>query len=503
MGKPRSPRNPVLPFWEHPGIDDGDHTDPPARPRRSDAALNRASLVDAARQLLVENPAASMSTIAAAAGVARGTAYRHFSTRQDLIEEVRREVRRAAAADEEDHLRPAGEVANQHPSPLSVTDVLNKVAPFQLGDQIVAEALRLPGASAAAVYLADLEGRQLRRLAGAGSFPATIPVASAIGPEIPREGLEAIAMTVEAMLPGVTFAPMTLRSRAIGIVLAVGAERDGLRELAREAAVALALADAYTDTGNIVRRARDTSPGAEMQQMLLPPRVMRIAGATLAGNVQPAYDVSGDVFDYIENDGRTWICMIDVNRSGTRSSAVSAMVLAAFRSARRRAGAHPESLALAMHATLSEIVAGRPPADRITANVAAASWNAPSSTFDWVACGEIAPILIDTDQRMHQLGGFNPALGSPRFPSTLQGHRRTLHPGERIVLASNGLIDQPASSGGTFGLVGLHRAVADLPGASAAATLRAIEDAAKGATLEPMHDDATLVVLSVGPSPTA
>ena len=357
--------------------DDTERAEQAPRHRRSDAAFNHAALLDAARRLLRENPAVSMDALASAAGVSRGTAYRHFPTRQHLIDEVRRQARRAAAADEEDALRPPGEVGNHHPSPLSVTDVLNKVAPFQLGDQIVAEALRLPGASAAAVYLAELEGRQLRRLASSGGFPASIPLASAIGPEIPREGLPAISVTIQEILPGVTMAPMTLRSRAIGVVLAVGAGRDSLRELAREAAVALAMADRYTDTGSIARRSSETTASAEMQQMLLPPRVMRITGATLAGNVQPAYDVSGDVFDYTENEGQTWIGIVDVNRSGPRSSGIAAMMLAAFRAARRRPGAAPEQIALAMHETLVDIVDGRPPADRITANVATATGTRP------------------------------------------------------------------------------------------------------------------------------
>jgi serine phosphatase RsbU (regulator of sigma subunit) len=451
--------------------------------------------------VLLEDPSASVSVIARAAGVSRGTAYRHFATRQHLIDEVRRQSRRDAAADDEDYLRPPGEVSGHDPTPLSVTDVLNKVAPFQLGDQIVAEALRLPSCSAAAVYLAELDGRQLKRLAGSGSFPATLPLASAIGPEIPREGLAAVRATIHEALPGVTVAPMTLRSRAIGVVLAVGADGDTLRELAREAAVALAMSDAYTDTGSITRRSKETTPAAEMQQMLLPPRIMRIAGATLAGNVQPAYEVGGDLFDYTENDGRTWIAVIDVQGGGARASAVAAMVLAAFRSARRRPGAQPEAVALAMHETLAELVRGRPPAERVTANITAASWNAPSSTLHWVACGEIAPLLVDEQGHLRQLGDFNPALGSTRFPRTLQGSRRQLLPGERVILASDGVLDQPSTAGGTFGLEGLQRAVAALPGASAGATLRAIEDAATGATSEPLHGDATLVVLAIGSSP--
>src|SRR6195952_4124991 len=136
------------------------------RRRRSDAALNRTKLVDAARHLLSENPDATMIEIAADAGVGRGTAYRHFPTREDLVSAVRRQERDDAEANELEFVRPAGELAHTAPTPLSVTDVLNKVPPFQLGDQIVAEAQRLDGVTVAAVYLCDLDGTTLQRMAG-------------------------------------------------------------------------------------------------------------------------------------------------------------------------------------------------------------------------------------------------------------------------------------------------------------------------------------------------
>ena len=147
-----------------------------ARRKRSDATFNHAALLGAARRLLAEDGSATMAEIAKAAGVGRGTAYRHFPTRERLIEAVRRQSRDDVTANEDDHLRAAGEVSGLAPSPLSVPDVLNKVPPFQLGMQIVAEAQRLDGVSAAAIYLVDLDGTSMQRLAGAESFPSRLAV---------------------------------------------------------------------------------------------------------------------------------------------------------------------------------------------------------------------------------------------------------------------------------------------------------------------------------------
>ena len=96
------------------------------RRRRSDAALNQAKLLEAARTLLAEDADASMGDIASAAGVGRGTAYRHFPSRDDLLQAVRRQARDDAEAEDEEFLRPPGQLAHTAPTPLSIIDVLNK-----------------------------------------------------------------------------------------------------------------------------------------------------------------------------------------------------------------------------------------------------------------------------------------------------------------------------------------------------------------------------------------
>ena len=56
------------------------------RPLRVDAARNRCSLLAAAEDEFAERgPAASIADIARRAGVAKGTVFRHFATKEDLI----------------------------------------------------------------------------------------------------------------------------------------------------------------------------------------------------------------------------------------------------------------------------------------------------------------------------------------------------------------------------------------------------------------------------------
>jgi AcrR family transcriptional regulator len=223
-----------------------------------------------------------MADVARAAHVGKGTLYRHFPTRADLLASISEQARSAAVATSEDRLRPAGELARATPTPLSVAAVLNKVPPHLLGEQIVAEAMRIGGVASAAVYLVDLEGTRLLRLAGPPSFPERLPVTLAVGTEVPQEGLPALRAVVDDHLPGAVCAPLLLRGRALGTLVAVGSAADGLEDLAYEAAAAISLAGDYTDHLDGARRIRPTSPAAEIQQNLLPPRIVRTNGALIA-----------------------------------------------------------------------------------------------------------------------------------------------------------------------------------------------------------------------------
>ena len=467
----------------------------PARRRRSDAALNRAKILDSARRLLGDDGDASMRAIADAAGLGRGTVHRHFATRAELMDAVRQQARDDADSDEEDYLRPPGELANVSHTPLSVADVLNKVPPFQVGEQIIAEAQRLEGVSSAALYVFDLDGASMQRLAGAATFPAQIAVPLAVGPEVPREGVAAIRAVFEDLLPGATVAPLQLRGRAIGVLLAVGTVNDQLRDLASEAAVALALAPAYTDHIDTVRRTRATSPAAEIQQNLLPPRIARVGGATLAGNVLPGYEIGGDWFDYTENPRGTWVGIADSEGNGPAAAGLGAVTLGAFRSTRRESDDPAESL-LAMHQVLLELRAGRA---RSTATIG--NWNAPASTFRWVTAGDEPPLLVTADGQLRRLEGeLAPELGSEDFPDTVTLNTVRVAKTDRLLLLSDSLTHPEYG----LGLPAIKRAIVKADNNAAPATLRAIEDALRVSHPEALDDDATIIVLApsgmIGPA---
>src|SRR5579863_1271624 len=73
----------------------------PARKPRSDAQRNRERILEVAKQAFTKSGAsASLDDIAKQSGVGPGTLYRHFSTREELLEAVyRTEVEKLAGAE--------------------------------------------------------------------------------------------------------------------------------------------------------------------------------------------------------------------------------------------------------------------------------------------------------------------------------------------------------------------------------------------------------------------
>lgn len=64
---------------------------------RSDAERNRRMLLEAAADAVARDPNASMAEVARAASLTRATLYRHFSSRQELLEAMRAEALLCAA----------------------------------------------------------------------------------------------------------------------------------------------------------------------------------------------------------------------------------------------------------------------------------------------------------------------------------------------------------------------------------------------------------------------
>ncbi|MGZ8665877.1 MAG: SpoIIE family protein phosphatase [Solirubrobacterales bacterium] len=456
-----------------------------APPLRKDAQRTRERILEAAGRLLVQSPAATLADIGAAAGVSRSTVYRHFPDRGALVAAVAESPRDTEEAVED--LLPPGNLGRDG-VPLEAIHVFDVVAPAVLPEQLVAEAQRLANV-ALALYVLDIDGSHLLRIAGPARLPKQIETPLAIGPELDLAGLAELREQLSSYR-GVEIVPLWLRGSAIGVLLTLGQPRHDLAELARQAAAAVTLADRYTDAFARARRRKHPKAAAEMQQAMLPPRISPITGGEVAGNVIPSYDVAGDWFDVVENADGVWLSIADGLGGGTRATASGAVALGALRASRRSGGTIKEAL-LVMHRTLKEMPGPHP---EMTALIA--HWDPASHDLRLANCGHVPPMLIRADRTPEMLL-FPKGCGLGGRSSPVPAERSTsLRPGDRLVLVSDGVIEDGRGKAG-LGAEGVVEAALTSQRATAADTVRKVHTAVLDSSGGELSDDATVVCLSM------
>ena len=454
--------------------------------QRSDAAENREAILAAAKRLLEHSPRATVTDIAAAAGVSRATVYRHFKSREVLAAAVAGQAPPARAAVAEP--LPAGRLGRRRPVPLEAINVFDAVPPPALPEQLLAEAQRMARVPLA-LYVADIDGSHLLRVAGPSRLPERIAAPLAVGPELDRAALAELRDRLTS-LPGAEIVPLWLRGRANGVLIALGRPEASLEDLARQASAAITLADRYTDTFARAQRRMQPKAAAEMQQGMLPPRIARVSGGEVAGNVLPSYEVAGDWFDVVENVDGIWITVADGLRSATRATAAAAVALGALRAARRSGAGVGEAL-LVMHATLKEM-----PGPHAEMTAVAARWDPTAGSASIVNCGHVPPIVLPERGRGVPVGRqHGHGLGGRSRPRPQETSVR-LRPGDRLVLVSDGVVGRDEGKAG-LGVDGLIAAAKGSSAATAAETVREIHSAVLDASGGELDDDATVVCLAV------
>ena len=109
----------------------------------------------------------------------------------------------------------------------------------------------------------------------------------------------------------------------------------GLKRLAGVIADLVVTKTAYGDSIVKLRRTSQMALAAEVQWSLLPPLTFVNSTVTIAGGLEPAYEVAGDSLDYAVDAGIARFAIFDGMGHGIVSAQLISLVVAAYRNARR------------------------------------------------------------------------------------------------------------------------------------------------------------------------
>ncbi len=264
---------------------------------------------------------------------------------------------------------------------------------------------------------------------------------------------------------------------------------DALTAVGDEMAVALTAADRSTDHYRRTRRRQRLTMAAEMQWDLLPGRALGGRNFLLAGQLEPAYAVNGDHFDWALNDNALTISVLNGDGNGIGATMLTVLAVNAMRNARRSGGTLMEQAELASDAVFSHYGGKNSVAtlllevDIITGRVSAIDAGSPVALR--LRGGAVG--LVDLDKQM-PLGMF----ADTRYDI----QHFDLEPHDRVVVVSDGV--HLAAPGGQqpYGVVALANALRDtrLQPATEAVTslMRSFDEYHAG---DDLLDDAVIVCL--------
>jgi serine phosphatase RsbU (regulator of sigma subunit) len=341
----------------------------------------------------------------------------------------------------------------------AVERALRDAAPHALLDALRTSLARHFGAIAVDLLMADY-GTTILQPVGPLPYPTEpIPVHStepgrAFGSQQPRLSTDERSGAVTAHLP------VTVRGDRLGVLSVTLPQKEAspealsdLRHLCEALGREILVADHSTDVYLRARRAERLTLAAEMQWQLLPGRSCSGPEYELGAQLEPAYAVFGDNFDWSVSADHLTVTLTNGMGEGIDAALLTNLTISALRNARRagldlvgqavladqavygqhRGAVHVSVLLLRIHLAtgrLEAVDAGSPRMWRLRG-------------------GTVEPVELEAQL---PLGMFEDT------PYAVQHFR--VEPGDRLLFASDGVYDVASASGERFGERALARAMA-------------------------------------------
>ncbi len=250
-----------------------------------------------------------------------------------------------------------------------------------------------------------------------------------------------------------------------------------------------------TDLYNLHRRRRSLSLPASMQWDLLPPLVLKTGRVSIAGLLEPAYEVGGDCFDYALNDTVLDLAVFDPVGHGLGSSLIASLCVGSYRHDRREGQSLEQ-----MHGHLDAAIEHQFP-DEAFATGQLVRFELDTGTMTWTNAGHPLPMLIRGGRVVKELTcrptppwGVGRLLATPKVPTVAT---ESLEPGDGVLFYTDGVVEAHRPGESQFGaerladLIGQHSSEELEP----EEVLRRLVRAVLEHQADRLTDDATLVLV--------
>jgi serine phosphatase RsbU (regulator of sigma subunit) len=219
---------------------------------------------------------------------------------------------------------------------------------------------------------------------------------------------------------------------------------DDLALVATTLGRALRLADTATDIYREVRRRKRLTIAAELQWELLPGRTCAGPEFSLAGQLEPAYTVSGDNFDWSLSRQYLTLSVSAGMGSGIGAALLTQLTVNSLRNA-RRSGAGPAEAAELANGIVYSQYGGKSHSATLLLRIALATGQAEvvdagSPRMLRVRRGEIEPLAFEEQM---PLGMFS--------DNRYRTEPLTVLPGDRLIIISDGLYGARNPAGRSYG----------------------------------------------------
>ena len=332
--------------------------------------------------------------------------------------------------------------AAQAADPASIPDIIESVATSF-------------GATDVVVYLVDFGQETLEPLPDRrahADLPASEPVATSMAG---RAFVSQQVTSAERPAGVRVWAPVVEGSDRTGVLaLTVPEIDDGVtracEELGLFAGCLVATQARFTDLYDLYRRRRSLSLAASMQWDLLPPLVLKTRRLTVAGVLEPAYEVGGDCFDYALNHTVFDMAVFDAMGHGLQAAMVASLAVGAYRHDRRE-NTSLERMHTGLDATLTAEFDGRAFATGLLMRT-----DLDTGLTTLTNAGHPPPILIRGGSALGPLGcpptvpwglgATTRVLGAPVVTT------ERLEPGDRLLFYTDGVVEAHLPGKEQFGL---------------------------------------------------